>query len=269
MALNGVYESLKRLVMAPLPVLSRWPPLRVWHILLVYLLVSGGERLGLVKYFARRQVRGVLSGCAGLSVTSLRNWLVAVAQHAKEEVTVRRSNGQEETITRLQDYQEEAVAQRLRSGLIQGQAIYLDDYVNAVFRREPIARAKHGTRYRVFKAFRRHTAQDVDTGHAVTCPLGPSDITPLTVLQRVVKLINGRLDRVCPDWQLELVIADRWGSIKAVICWALGAEPKLLTWGKDIKTILEALAGVSEAELKQHPVTAEVWDEATGKRWNR
>ena len=265
LALNGAYESLKRLVVAPLPVLSRWTPLGVWHILLVYLLVSGGERLSLVKYFAWHQIRGLLSGCAGLSATSLRNWLVAAAQHAKEKVTVRRSDGQEETITRLQDYQEEAVAQRLRSGLIQGRAIYLDDYVNAIFRREPIARAKHGTRYRVFKAFRRHTAQDVDTGHAVTCPLGPSDVTPLTVLQRVVKLINGGLDRVCPGWQLELVIADRWWSVKAVICWALGAGPKLLTWGKDIKTILEALAGVSEAELKQHPVTVEVRDKATGK----
>ena len=265
LALNGVYESLKRLVVTPLPVLSRWSPLRVGHTLLVYLLVSGGGRLSQVKYFSWRQVQGLLSGCVGLSATSLRNWLVAVAQQAKEEVTMRRSDGQEETITRLQDYQEEAVAQRMRSGLIQGRAIYLDDYVNAVFRREPIARAKHGTSYRIFKAFRRHMAQDVDTGHAVTCLPGPSDVTPLAVLQRVVKLINGGLDRVCPGWQLELVIADRWWSVKAVICWALGAGPKLLTWGKDIKTILEALVGVSEAELKQHPVTVEMQDEATGK----
>ena len=139
MALNGVYESLKRLVEAPLPVLSGWSPLQVWHILLVYLMVSGGERLSQVKYFAWRAVRGLI-GCAGLSATSLRNWLVAVAKQAKEKVTVRRSNGQEETITRLQDYQEEAVAHRLRSGLIRGRAIYLDDYVNAVSRREPIAR---------------------------------------------------------------------------------------------------------------------------------
>jgi hypothetical protein len=34
-------------------------------------------------------------------------------------VSVRRPDGQEETITRLQDYQEEAVAQRVRQGLIQ------------------------------------------------------------------------------------------------------------------------------------------------------
>jgi hypothetical protein len=265
LALNGVYESLKRLVMAPLPVLSRWPPLRVWHVLLIYLLVSGGARLSQVKYFAWRQVRGVLSNCAGLSATSLRHWLVAVARHARETVTVGRSDGRAETITRLRDYQEEAVAQRVRSGLVQGQAIYLDDYVNAVFRREPIARAKHGTRAMVLKAFRRHMAQDVDTGHAVTCPLGPSDVTPLAVVQRVVKIINGGLDRVSPGWQVELVIADRWWSVKTVIGWALRVGPKLLTWGKDVKTIREALEGVSEAELKQHPVTVTVPDQATGQ----
>jgi hypothetical protein len=265
LALNGVYESLKRLVVAPLPVLSRWPPLRVWHVLLAYLLVSGGARLSQVKYFAWRQVRGLLSSCAGLSATSLRHWLVAVARHAKEAVTVSRSDGRAETITRLRDYQEEVVAQRVRSGLVQGRAIYLDDYVNAVFRREPIARAKHGTRAMVLKAFRRHMAQDVDTGHAVTCPLGPSDVTPLAVVQRVVKIINGGLDRVSPGWQVALVIADRWWSVKTVIGWALRVGPKLLTWGKDVKTIREALEGVSEAELKQHPVTVTVPDQATGQ----
>jgi hypothetical protein len=264
MALNGVYESLQRLVEAPWPVLSGWLPLQVWHILLVYLMASGGERLSQAKYFAWRQVRGLI-GCAGLSATSLRNWLVAVAQQAKEKVTVRRSNGQEETITRLQDYQEEAVAQRLRKGLIQGRTVYLDDYVNAVSRREPIARTKHGTRDRILKAFRRHMAQDVDTGHAVTCPLGPSDVTPLAVIQRVVRLINGGLDRVFPGRQLELVIVDRWWSVKTVIHWALEIGPKLLTWGKNIKTIREALAGVSEAELKEHPVTVEMRDEMTGQ----
>ncbi len=269
LALNGAYESLKRLVGSSLPVLSQWSAGRVWHVLLVYLLVSGGERLSQVKYFAWSQVRGLLSGCAGLSASSLCHWLRAVAQQAQEKVIVPRSDGPEEAITRLQDYQEEAVAQRIRNGLIQGRAIYLDDYVNAVFRREPIAQTKHGTRYGVCKAFRRHMAQDVDTGHAVTCPLGPSDVSPLTVIQRVVKLINGGLDRVCPGWQLELVIADRWWSVKAVICWALQAGPKLLTWGKDVKTIREAVASVSEAELKQHPVTVKGWDEASGQRVTR
>ncbi len=232
-------------------------------------MVNGGERLSQVKYFAWHQVRGLLSGCGGLSATSLRSWLVAVAQHAKEKVAVHRSDGREESITRLRDYLEEAVAQRVRSGLIEGRAIYLDDYVNAIFRREPIARTKHGTRYGICKAFRRHMAQDVDTGHAVTCPLGPSNITPLAVVQRVVELINGGLDRVIPGWQLELVIADRWWSVKTVICWALGKGPKLLTWGKNIKAIQDALGGVSEAKLKEHPVTVEVQDEATGEMVER
>jgi hypothetical protein len=263
MALNGVYESLKRLVEAPLSVLSGWSPLHVWHILLVYLVASGGARLSQVKYFAWRPVRGLI-GCAGLSATSLRNWVVAVARQAKENVTVRRSNGQEETMTRLQDYQEEAVAQRLQNGLIEGRAIYLDDYVNAVSRREPIARTKHGTRDRILKAFRRHMAQDVDTGHPVTCPLGSSDVTPLAVIQRVVRLINGGLDRVCPGLQLELAIVDRWWSVKAVLHWALEIGPKLLTWGKNIKTMRQALEGVSEAALKEHPLTVEVRDETTG-----
>jgi hypothetical protein len=269
LALNGAYESLKRLVVERLSVLSRWSPLQVWHVVLVYLMVSGGERLSQVKHFAWRQVRGLLSSCGGLSATSLRGWLVAVAQHAREKVIVRRSDGREESITRLRDYLEEAVAQRVRSGLIEGRAIYLDDYVNAIFRREPIARTKHGTRYGICKAFRRHMAQDVDTGHAVTCPLGPSDITPLTVVQRVVELVNGGLDRVVPDWQLELVIADRWWSVKTVICWALEIGPKLLTWGKNIKSIRDALEGVSEAELKKHPITVEVQDEATGEMVDR
>jgi hypothetical protein len=269
LALNGAYESLERLVGASVSVLSQWPALRVWHVLLVYLLASGGGRLSQVKYFAWSQVRGLLSACAGLSASSLRHWLKAVAQQAQETVIVRRSDGQEEVITRLQDYQEEAVAQRLSHGLIQGQVIYLDDYVNAVFRGEPIARTKHGTRYGACKAFRRHMAQDVETGQAVTCPLGPSDVTPLVVVQGVVKIINGGLDRVCPGWQVELVIADRWWSVKAVICWALKGGPKLLTWGKDVKTIREALASVSEAELKQQPVTVEVPDEVTGQKVER
>ena len=118
----------------------------------------------------------------------------------------------------------------------------------------------------VCKAFRRHLAQDVDTGHAVTCPLGPSDVTPLAVLKQVVELINGGLDRVCSDWQLELVIADRWWSTKTVICWALATGPQLLSWGKEVKTIRQALAGVREEQLRQHPVTVEVQDERTGHK---
>jgi len=178
-------------------------------------------------------------------------------------VAVHRSNGQEATISRLQDYQEEAVAQRVRRGLVKGRAVYLDDYVNAIFRREPIARTKHGTRYGICKAFRRHMAQDVDTGHAVTCPLGAADITPLVVVKRVVEIINGGLDRVLPGGQVDLVIADRWWSVKAVIRWAQETGPRLLTWGKDIKAVREALAGLDEEELKKHPV--KVRDERSGQ----
>lgn len=265
LASNGVYESLKRLVREPLPVLSQWPPLRVWHTTLVYLLMSDGARLSRAKYFAWRQVEGLLDGCRGLSASSLRHWLVAVAEHAQEEVTVRRSDGREETISGLQDYQEEGVAQRMKRGLIQGRAIYLDDYVNAVFRREPIARAMHGTRRWATKAFRRHLAQDVDTGQAVTCPLGPSDVTSVSVLQQVTRLIDGGLDRVSPGQRLKMVIADRWWSNEGVIRWALKEGPQLLTWGKDVKTIREALSKVEEAELKQHPVIEAVPDEATGQ----
>jgi hypothetical protein len=265
LARNGTYASFKQLVRDDSSVLGSWPPQRVWHVLLVYWLGSDGGRLSRAKYFAWPQVRGLLAGCARLSATSLQRWMVEVARHAREEVTVRRSDGREATITRLRDYQEESVAQRLRSGLIKGRAIYLDDYVNAVFRREAIARTKHGTRYGICKAFRRHMAQDVDTGHAVTCPLGPSDITPLAVVERVVAIINGGLDRVLPGWQLDLVIADRWWSVKAVIRWAQKTGPKLLTWGKDIKAVRDALAGVDEEELKKHPVLVEVRDEQSGQ----
>jgi hypothetical protein len=265
LVLNGTYTSLDRLNAGTQSVLAQWPPMRVWHTLLVYLLASGGARLSQAKHFDWRQVGGLLIGCAGLSATSLRKWMIAVAQKAKEKVNIRRSNGQGECITRLQDYQEEGVAQRLQRGLIKGETVYLDDYVNIVFRREPVARAKHGVLYRVFKAFRRHLAQDADTGHAVTCPLGSSDVTPLTVLEQVVEIINGGLDRARPGWELKLVIADRWWSAKTVIEWALGKGLGLMTWGKDVKTVKDALAGVSEEELKQHPVKEIVRDEESGE----
>jgi hypothetical protein len=265
LAANGAYESLERLVEKPLSALHRWSPRQVWHTLLTYQMASGGGRLSQIKYFSWGSVRGLLNVGRGLSASSLRNWLAEAAQQAKEKVRVRRSDGSEETLSRLRDYQEEVVAQRKQRGLIQGRAVYLDDYVNAVFRREPIARTKHGTRYGLCKAFRRHMAQDVDTGQAATCPLGPSDVTPLSVVQRVVEIINGGLDRAAPGQRLDLVIADRWWSVKDVVRWALGAGPKLLTWGKDIKSIRDALAEVSEEELKEHPVTVQVRDEASGE----
>ncbi len=127
LALNGAYESLKRLVVGSLSVLKEWSPRRVWHVLLVYLMASGGGRLSQVKYFAWNQVRGLLSTCAGLSASSLRNWMVAVTECAKKKIAVWRSDGCKESITHLRDYLEEAIAQRVRSGLIHGRAIYLDD----------------------------------------------------------------------------------------------------------------------------------------------
>ena len=63
----------------------------------------------------------------------------------------------------------------------------------------------------------------------VTCPLGPLDVTPLTVLRQVVKIINGGLGRVHRGWQLKLVIADCWWSVKTAIHWALTEGRKLMT----------------------------------------
>ncbi|MCP4544218.1 MAG: hypothetical protein GY832_44465 [Chloroflexi bacterium] len=102
LAINGTYESLKRLVDKKLTVLKQWAPLHVFHVLLVYLMASGGERLSQIKHFAWGQVQGLI-GCAGLSATSLRNWMIAVAKYAKEKVTVHRSDGKQESMTRLQD----------------------------------------------------------------------------------------------------------------------------------------------------------------------
>ncbi len=268
LTLNGSYASLKRLLGAS--VAEAGQALRTGHTLLVYLMRSGGARLSQAKHFVWQEVGGLLCGCARASASGLRHWLVTTAQRAQAKVTVRRSDGREETITCLQDYQEEAVAQRVKRGAVQGRAVYIDDYVNTVYRQEPIAQAKHGTWNRVVKAFRRHMVQDADTGHAVTCPLGPSDVTPLSVLQQVVPIIEGGLDRAGSEQSLELVMVDRWWSAKSVICWVLDkASLTLLTWGKGVKTIQEALAEVREEELKQHPVMAQVLDEATGQRVER
>ena len=96
LALNGTYESLKRLVQGALGVLTRWPALQVWHVLLVYLMTSGGGRLSQIKHFAWGDVRGFLKDRRGFSASSLRNWIVAAAEGAKEKVTVRRADGSEE-----------------------------------------------------------------------------------------------------------------------------------------------------------------------------
>ncbi len=258
LAMNGAYASLQQLVGDSLSAL------RMGHTYLVYLLKSGGARVSQAKHFVWEEVAGLLIGCGRASATGVRDWLVAVAQRAQDPITVQRSNGQAETITRLQDYQEEAVAQRAKRGLIQGGAIYLDDYVNAIYRREPVAQAKHGTWARIVKAFRRHVAQDVDTGHAVTCPLGRSDVTPLIVLQQVVRVVQGGLARAGLGQQLDLVIVDRWWSVKSVFGWGLD-RLKVLVWGKNVKPVRQALAEVSEEELKKHPITAPGRDTVTGQ----
>lgn len=264
LALTGAYASLKRLV---------GDSLRMGHTYLVYLLKSGGARVSQAKHFVWEHVGGVLVGYPRASATGLRRWLMWAAKRAQDKVDVVRSDGSVETISRLQDYQEEAVAQRLTAGLISARAIYVDDYVNAVYRREPIAQAKHGTWARVVKAFRRHMAQDMDSGHAVTCPLGRSDVTPLAVLQHVVRIVQGGLDRAGlghpqDAWgrKLEIVTVDRWWSVKSVIMLALGESgPKVMMWGKDNKSMRDALAKVSEEDLKKHPVFAQVRDQLTGQ----
>jgi len=264
LARNGAYESLKRLVGAAGS--GAGQALHTGHNLLVYLLHSGGARLSQAKHTVWSPVAGLLSGCRRVSATALRRWLVTRARQAQEAVTVQRAAGDKETISRLRDYQEEAVAQRVKNGLVQGHSVYLDDYVNAVYRQEAIAQAKHGTWNRVVKAFRRHIVQDTDTGQAITCPLGPSDVTPLAVLEQVVPLVEGGLNRVAPGQKVERLTVDRWWSARSVFRWVLDRPGlSLLTWGKDTKTVRAALAMVSEEALKQHPITAEVADETSGQ----
>jgi hypothetical protein len=264
LSLNGAYESLSRLVGGAKAGIDYGQ--RMGHTYLLYLLKSSGGRVSQAKHFVWEEVGGMLSGCGRASASGLRNWLVSTAEEAAEEVTVCRSDGGAEKVTRLEDYQMEGVAHRAQRGLIRGQAIYLDDYINAIYRQEPIAKSKHGVWNRIVKSFRRHIALDEETGHVVTCPLGRSDVTPLAVLQQVVSIIRGGLDRAGLGQELELVIVDRWWSVKPVIRWLWGEEKmKMLTWGKDIKSIREALAKVSEEELKKYPVTVKVTDEVTGQ----
>lgn len=264
LSLNGAYDSLKRLVGGAKSGVGHL--LRMGHNYLVYVLKSGGERVSQAKHFVWEDVSGMLSGCVRVSASGLRHWLVTTAQEAAEEVTVSGADGGAEKMTRLADYQIEGVAQRAQRGLIRGWAIYLDDYINAVYRQEPIAKSKHGVWNRVVKSFRRHIALDEETGQVVTCPLGRSDVTPLVVLQQVVSIIRGGLARAGLGQELELVIVDRWWSVKPVIRWIWGEKKlKMLTWGKDIKSIREALDQVSQEELKKHPVTVKVTDEASGQ----
>jgi len=116
--------------------------------------------------------------------------------------------------------------------LVEARVVWLDDLVNGVSRQEKIARAWHGAKHRAVKAFRRHIVRDVETKHAVTCPLSRSDVTSLAMFRQVSELINGGLSRVEPLRRLGRVIADRWWSNKKCLSYAAGEGPGLVTWAK-------------------------------------
>jgi len=260
---NGAYETAKGLLAQREGLVSAT---RAWHALLTHLIASGGARLSQAKHQAWASLRGLLGGrLAGVSASFLRQWVLEVAEKGKEKVTVQRSDGREETIPRLQAYQEESVAQRVRRGLVEAHAIWLDCYVNGVSRREGIARAWHGTKHWAVKAFRRNIAQDVESGHAVTCPLSPSDVTPLAVLQQVVAIIDGGLDRAGVAYRLARITADRWWSVADVLAYCLDENLGFLCWAKAVKTVVDALEAIDEQDPNWKPIKKEVLDPASGQ----
>ena len=259
LTINGVYATLERLDVPDEGVTSNR---RFWHTLLTFLAVSGGDRLSRVRRFAWERVRGLLGGRKGLSASFLRGRLRQVADAAGDEtVTVNREEGQAEAISCLQDYQEESIAQRVRRGLVEARVVWLDDLVNGVSRRERIARAWHGTKHWAVKAFRRHIVRDVETKHAVTCPLSRSDVTSLAVLRQVSELINGGLSRVEPLRRLGRVIADRWWSNKGCLSHAAGQGPGLVTWGKETKSVRAALDALGPRDERWESVQDSQEDE--------
>lgn len=254
LVINGAYETLERLNVPDEGVTSNC---RFWHALLTFLAVSDGDRLSRVRRFAWERVRGLLGGRKGLSASFLRGRLRRVADAARDEsVTVSRGAEQAETISRLQDYQEEAIAQRVRRRSVQARAVWLDDLVNSVSRRERIARAWHGTKHWAVKAFRRHIVRDVETKHAVTCPLSRSNITPLAVLRQVESLINGGLSRVEPLRRLGRIITDRWWSTKECLSHAEGEGTGLVAWGKETQSVRAALGALGPVDEQWEPVGA-------------
>ncbi len=129
------------------------------------------------------------------------------------------------------------MAQRVQQELVEGEAIWLDCYINAVSRKERIVRAWHGTKHwsvgnRRLHAFRRNIAQDVETEHVVTCPLSPSDVTSLQVLKQVRGIIDGGLDRAGVVQRLARVTADRWWSVKPVLTYCHTDFPGVVASGK-------------------------------------
>jgi hypothetical protein len=251
---NGAYAALERL---DIPDKGKTSNCRFWHRMLTFLAGSNGGRLSHAERFDWESVRGLFGGHNGLSASFLRDRLHQIADAARDEtVTVDRGEGQVETISRLQDYQEESIAQRVRRGLVKVRTVWLDDLVNSVCRKEKIARAWHGTKHWAVKAFRRHIVRDVETKHAVTCPLSCSDVKPVAVFQKVAELINNGLRRVEPLQRLGRIIADRWWSNKACLQQADDEGPGLVTWGKETKSVRETLDALGAVDERWQPIYA-------------
>jgi hypothetical protein len=249
LARNGAYASLPTLVETPT---VDWPQ---WHALLTLLLVTGGAPLNWLRHLDWAGLVGLLGGRLGPALSALRAWLTTVTARAQQTISVTRSTGSVETLTRLQDYQEQAVAERVQRGLAPALRIRLDCYVNAVLRKENVARAWHGTRHWACKAFRRNVAQDAETGLPVTAPLSAANVKPLAVLQQVQTIINGGLDRVRPGSELRQVIADRWWSVRTVVTAAQQEGWQLLCWARSVKSTVTALAALAEDDPGWQPVT--------------
>jgi len=257
LARNGAYASLKTLLVG----VAEWP---LWHALLTVLLVTGGAPLNWLRQLNWTPWVGLLGGRLGPSLSHLRDWLRQVTGRARQTLPVTRATGQVETITRLQDYQEQAVAEKVQRGLVRACRIRLDCYVNAVFRREHIARAWHGTRHWAYKAFRRNVAQDAETELPVTAPLSAANVKPLVVLRQVQAIINGGLDRVRPGQKLRQIIADRWWSVRTVVRYALDDGVYLLCWARSVKSIRTALAALAEDDPRWQPLPPDPTTPASG-----
>jgi len=90
-------------------------------------------------------------------------------------------------------------------------------------------------------------------------------VTPLQVLQQVTRIINGGLDRAGVAYRLARVTADRWWSGADVLAYCQEQDLGLLCWAKAVKTVLEALAALDEADPNWKPVTQEVVDPNSGQ----
>jgi hypothetical protein len=262
---NGAYAALERL---DVPDEGKTSNRRFWHGIMTFLAGSGGGRLSHAQRFDWESVRGLFGGRKGLSASLLRDRLHQVADAARDEsITVDRGEGQIETISRLQDYQEESIAQRVRRGLVKARTVWLDDLVNGVCRGEKIARAWHGTKHWAVKAFRRHMVRDVETRHVVTCPLSCSDVKPVAVFRKVAELINHGLRRAEPLRRLGRIIADRWWSNKECLQQADDEGPGLVTWGKETKSVRETLDALGSVDERWEPIYASQEEDAEIVGW--